>query len=410
MKPQKSFKDNCTNTNYKRPFILDKIEKGLHQRNLRNLRNFISLKNRNDQLIEKRKKLKKIKLPCKKKISRNEKENFILNNKRSFIYLIPTDNLKKDLILNQRKINQKISRQRSDFDLPMIANRNSKNKSLIQEKTTMTFYNDSNSNSTYNKEEEKKQENMGASDMMGGNDLYNNMSRKKTVCSFLNILPGDKSLNENYKIINNANEINDKYNLHLKLLNKSNSTSKIFKDKKYNIFGMLNQLFHYYSSESNNINKKLNKKYVSSINYRNSSSDFDTIEIKKNNIENNDSCFHTIDLVKNTYEDDSNTFLTKLQNYNISNIDKKDKVFNFSNFCKKRYSLSEIKKNNDEIMDNDKKISIDCILSKVQKDISIKKILYKYIDKTLYEFENDPTYLRVKEFEEKIIKILKNKY
>ena len=74
MKPQKSFKDNCTNTNYKRPFILDKIEKGLHQRNLRNLRNFISLKNRNDQLIEKRKKLKKIKLPYKKKYRKMRKK------------------------------------------------------------------------------------------------------------------------------------------------------------------------------------------------------------------------------------------------------------------------------------------------------------------------------------------------
>ena len=45
MKLQKAFKDNCTNTNYKRPFILDKIERDIHHRNIRNIRNFINFKN-----------------------------------------------------------------------------------------------------------------------------------------------------------------------------------------------------------------------------------------------------------------------------------------------------------------------------------------------------------------------------
>jgi hypothetical protein len=427
MKLQKAFKDNCTNTNYKRPFILDKIERDIHHRNIRNIRNFINFKNQ-DFLIKKRKELKKIKLPYKIKSTKNAKEEFNLNNRRSFISLIPMNNIKKNV--SQRKINKKLNRQRSDFDLPMIVNRNMKNQSLYQEKqekTTMTFFNDNDTNTnsntnnnninvdnkmTNNGEEEKKK--MGfkyVSDMMSAKDLYHNKSRKKSIISFLNIIPGDKSLNENYKIINNASEINDRYNLHLKLLKKNNSNSKIFKGKKYNIFGMLNQLFHYYSSESKNINNR-NNKNISSINYKNSTSDFDTIENKKNNIENMESGFNTVDVIKDTYEDDSNTFLTKLQNYNynISTSDKKDNPLNISQLIKKRCSLSEIKKNNDEIIDNDKKIGIDCLLSKVQRKISIKKILYKYIDKTLYELEDDPTYLRIKEFEEKLIKILKNKY
>ena len=410
IKPQKTFKDSFTNTSYKRPFVLEKIEKDL------NKKNFIEYMNNKNKgpLMKKRKQLKKIKLPYKVKISpKKEKEELIHNNKAPFIHCIPNiEHLK--LQLNQRKINlipkKRLNRQRSDFDLPMIAKHKLNNQSQIQEKTTMTFFDDKKNNKTLddNKEEEEKdQENIAESGMMGAKDLYKNKSRKITICTFLNKMPGDKSLNENYKVINNANEINDKYNLDLNLLNK-NANSKIFKGKKYNIYGMLNKLFQYYSSVSNNNNNYRNNKYMSSINYKNSSSDFDTIENKKINNENSDSGLNTIDIMKDTYEDDSNTFLTKLQNYNIS--EKKDNEFDISKLIKKRYSLSEIKKSNDEVISNDKRIGIDCLLSKVQKEINIKKILYKYIDKTLYVFEDDPTYKRVKEIEEKLIKILKNKY
>lgn len=412
IKPQKTFKDSFTNTSYKRPFVLEKIEKDIHKKN------FIEYMNNKNQspLMNKRKQLKKIKLPYKIKISpKKEKEELINNNKALFIHCIPNvEHLK--LQMNQKKINlipkKRLIRQRSDFDLPMIAKHKLKNQSQIHEKTTMTFFEDKKNNKTIddNKEEEKKdQENIAESGMMGAKDLYKNKSRKITICTFLNKMPGDKSLNENYKVINNANEINDKYNLDLNLPNKNGSNSKIFKGKKYNIYGMLNKLFQYYSSVSNNNNTNYrNNKYMSSINYKNSSSDFDTIENKKINNENSDSGLNTIDIIKDTYEDDSNTFLTKLQNYNIS--EKKDNEFDVSKLIRKRYSLSELKRSNDEVISNDKRIGIDCLMSKVQKEINIKKILYKYIDKTLYVFEDDPAYKRIKEFEKKLIKILKNKY
>ena len=110
--------------------------------------------------------------------------------------------------------------------------------------------------------------------------------------------------------------------------------------------------------------------------------------------------------MKNTYEDDSNTFLTKLNNYNTTI--KKENGFDISKLIKTRCSLSDNNRNNEQIILNDSNISIHCLLSKVQKNISLKKILYKYIDKTLYELEKDPMYRKVKEFEENIEKILKN--
>ena len=402
-KPLKTFKDSFTNTNYKRPFILDKFIKDLHCPNL------IA---KIDPLTKKRKQLRKLKIPRKIKISAKTKQEVNNNrNKTPFLHLIPNIN-QFDFKINQRKLNfapkKKLTRQRSDFDLPMITKYKLKNSCPVEEeKTTMTFFDDKSISNS--KDEEKNNENLITSEMMDIKELFKNESRKISVCSFMNKLPGNKSLNENYKIINDINIINDKYNLKLNLnKKKSNSTSNIFDGKKYNIYGMLNKLFHYYSSETNSsINK--NNKYTSSNNYKNSSIDFDTNENKKNaKNENNYSVNNTIEIMKDTYEDDSNTFLTKIKNYNVP--EKKENEFNISKLIKRRCSLSDINRNNKQVITNDRKIGIHCLLSKAQKDISLKKILYKYIDKTLYELEDDPIYKRIKEFEENIEKILKNKY
>ena len=388
--PKKTFKDSYTNTNYKRPFILEKFEKDLYSPNLINI---LNNKNKNP-LIQKKKELKKIKIPRKLKLIPKKKEDASFpNNKTPFLRLIPNiHNLSKKL--NERKINKKLIRQRSDFDLPMITKHKIHNKPEEIEKNTMTFFDD-------NTLSNLKEENLINNEMLGPKDLYNNISRKLSICSFMNKLPGDKSLLENYKIINDVNIINDKYNLKLNLNNiKSHLTSKIFDGRKYNIYGMLNKLFQYYSSETNNSIYKNNK---------NNSSNFDTNENKINSKDiQSDEGENTMEIMKdNIYEDDSNTFLTKLKNYNVP--EKKRKEFNISKLIKRRYSLSDIKRNN-EIIKNDKNVRLHCFLSKVQKDISLKKILYKYIDKTLYEFEDDPSYKRVKEFEDKIEKLLKNDY
>ena len=406
IKPKKTFKDSFTNTNYKRPFILEKFFKDLHSTNIQSIINNRS----KDPLMKKKKEIKKIKIPRKLKVVQKVKELSFSRNKTPFLHLIPNlHQFKRNF--DEKKIKKKLIRQRSDFDLPIIARHKILNQPVEEEKTTMTFFDD-NTISNSKEHEKSNNENFVNSEMMEAKDLYKNISRKLSICSFMNKLPGDKSLQENYKIINDVNAINDKYNLKLNLNhNKSSSTSKIFDRKKYNIYGMLNKLFQYYSSEENNkINKK--NKYISSINYnyKNSSSNFDSIEIKKSNkFAQSDEGDNTVEIMKDTYEDESNTFLTKLKNYNIP-TDKKGNEFNISNFIKRRYSLGDIKKNNEQVIKNDKNIGIHCLLSKVQKDISLKKILYKYIDKTLYEFENDSLYKRVKEFEEKIEKILKNDY
>ena len=339
-----------------------------------------------------------------------EKFDSKISNKVPFLHLIPnSENM--HFKLNQRELNinpkKKLIRQRSDFDLPRIAKhkKDNKNNNDEIEKTTMTFFNENNTISN-DKNEEKDKENLITSGMLKAKDLFKNKSRKLSVCSFMNKLPGDKSLNENYKIINDINIINNKYNLNLNLNdNKNTSTSNIFEGKKYKINGMLNKLYQYYSSETKkNIPK--NNEYNHSNNYRNNSSDYDTFENKKTTkCENSDSGNNTIEKIKSTYEDESNTFLTKLNNYNIQT--KREKEFDITKFIQERSSLSEVNRYNKQILKTNKRISLQCLLSQLRKDLTLKKILYKYIDKSVYELEKDPTYKKVKELEDNIVKILK---
>ena len=104
--------------------------------------------------------------------------------------------------------------------------------------------------------------------------------------------------------------------------------------------------------------------------------------------------------------DDVNFFLTKIEN----KFDKEDNdnKFSVTKFISNRFSLGDIIKRNKKIIEENKKVTIDCLLSKIERNISIKKILYKYLDKTIYEIENDKSYTRLKEFEKKIFAILKN--
>lgn len=380
-KNKKSMKDNQTNTAYKRPFLLEKIKKDIYKGKYFNL---INSNNSDERLMKLKKDLKK-----KMKYRRNS-TSFLKRNDNIYKFInITKYNLKNKSMNNIKNIHPPLKvlrRQRSDFDLPIINTNKTTKDTLLSNKTTLTLLNEKNSliNSFHY--------------FKPKDSLYSNDSRIIKIGSFLNSSKNDNSINESQKLYD-INEMNEKFNLKLNLDFKKKK-SIIFHGKKYTIIGMLNKLFQYYSSETNNSIYKNNK---------NSSSNFDTNENKINSKDiQSDEGENTMEIMKdNIYEDDSNTFLTKLKNYNVP--EKKRKEFNISKLIKRRYSLSDIKRNN-EIIKNDKNVRLHCFLSKVQKDISLKKILYKYIDKTLYEFEDDPLYKRVKEFEDKIEKLLKNDY
>ena len=104
--------------------------------------------------------------------------------------------------------------------------------------------------------------------------------------------------------------------------------------------------------------------------------------------------------------DDTNTFITKI-NISKETKDEKEQEFNVTKFINNRCSVNDVTKRNKEIIDNNKRVKIDCLMSKMEKNISIKKILYKYLDKTIYELQNDKSYTRLRKLEKNIIEILK---
>ena len=94
----------------------------------------------------------------------------------------------------------------------------------------------------------------------------------------------------------------------------------------------------------------------------------------------------------------------------MTNIRDEDK-YNESHLTKisKRYDniLSKIKRNNSQIMNINKKIYINCLLSKVNENIKREKILLDKNKKTIFELDKESSYKRVKNFENFINKIYK---
>ena len=395
-KNKKSMKDDQTNTAYKRPFLLEKIKKDIYKGKYFNL---INSNNSDERLMKLKKDLKK-----KMKYRRNS-TSFLKRNDNIYKFInITKYNLKNKSMNNIKNIHPPLKvlrRQRSDFDLPIINTNKTTKDTLLSNKTTLTLLNGKNSlinNFHYFKPKDL---------------LYSNDSRIIKIGSFLNSSKNDNSITESQKLYD-INEMNEKFNLKLNLDFKKKK-SIIFHGKKYTIIGMLNKLFQYYSHVSNN-NKKNNmtsnpdsqtSNYVHYSKSNNSllNTEKIIIEQRNKNHKNLECNNNTIEALKDTSGDDTNTFITKL-NINTTK-DKKEKELDITKFIKDRCSLSDVNRRNDEIIESNNKIKIDCLISQIERNISIKKTLYKYLGKTLYDIEKDPSYIRIKEFEKKIINILK---
>ena len=144
------------------------------------------------------------------------------------------------------------------------------------------------------------------------------------------------------------------------------------------------------------------------------------IESKMKSVRSNSSEINIINKFESSPVEDTNTFLTKLaidnrSNNNKSNWDNNKEIYNKRNedditkLINNRSCLDDITIKNKEIMKNNTRVYIDCLMSKIEQNINIKKILYKYLGKSIHQLEKDPSYLRLKELEKKIIAILKEK-
>ena len=388
----KNLEDKFTNTVDKKSFLFEKIEKAVRKGT--NHFNHPKSNSLDDRLLNLRQNLKK---KIKKK-NFLKTTNFYASKNIDHIYrfIKKQNNFKLKSIKNKLNIfpvKRVFTRQKSEINLPAIDNRN-KIKAFLLKNNHVTTLPLCNKNSNL-----ENQENIPNNMMLYLNDFTSNRPRMIKIRSFSNLSKDNDLSNNKDTREYNINEMDFKYNLNLNSSIKYKKKSNIFQGKKYTMLGMLNKLFDYYSSESNNFVSS-NAENQSS-NYMNfSKSNNSLFQLQNTNQENNS------EISKNN--DDVNFFLTKLEN-NYENEEKeKENKFSVTRFICNRCSMGDINKRNKTIIENNKKVTIDCLMSKIERDISIKKILYKYLNKTIYEIENDKSYTRLKELEKKIFEILKN--
>ena len=388
----KNLEDKFTNTVDKKSFLFEKIEKAVRKGT--NHFNHPKSNSLDDRLLNLRQNLKK---KIKKK-NFLKTTNFYASKNIDHIYrfIKKQNNFKLKSIKNKLNIfsvKRVFTRQKSEINLPAIDNRK-KIKAFLLKNNHVTTLPLCNKNSIL-----ENQENIPNNMMLYLNDFNSNRPRMIKIRSFSNISKDNDLSNNKDTREYNINEMDFKYNLNLNSSIKYKKKSNIFQGKKYTMLGMLNKLFDYYSSESNNFVSS-NAENQSS-NYMNfSKSNNSLFQLQNTNQENNS------EISKNN--DDVNFFLTKLEN-NYENEEKeKENKFSVTRFICNRCSMGDINKRNKTIIENNKKVTIDCLMSKIERDISIKKILYKYLNKTIYEIENDKSYTRLKELEKKIFEILKN--
>ena len=413
---ERTFKDNFTNTLYKRPFLIEKIKKDIYQRNHHNL-----LKSNNSD-----KHLLKLKKNLKKKIKRINPINSNISASNNYDHLYKfigklNNNLQIKSIKNKQSIipaKRILRRQRSDFDLPMINPKRIIKEPMNKNKNRTIIFLKDNS-------KEKNQEKITNSEIIDSKDIFDNKPRIIKIRSFINTSrKSNISLNNEPKLFD-INEMNEKYNMKLNSGDTGKQQSKIFHGKKYTIIGMLNKLFQYYSSNESHNNQLSSNNYNQTSNYMNLSKSNNSIFLNNdtNNVKNSSTNKLMIDTrfkydpntssdinINNTYDasgEDTNTFLTKLNVNNKELSDNKEKEMDMTKFINNRCSLSDMNRINKEIIDNNKNIKIDCLMSKIEQNINIKKILYKYLGKSIYQLQKDPAYIRLKSLERKIIEILK---
>ena len=267
-----------------------------------------------------------------------------------------------------RRNNILLKKQNSDFILPLI----------IQNKKI---------NESYNEAKLENNDFISTSGMINRKRLNKHKKNKITINALYNIIKNKKELMEDdYRSFDNIYNMNEKYNLNLNLKENNNDSyiNSNGKKRKLTKNGLLAYLFHKYSSVNNNkvYNHKKPEEKVDKDDYSSNVS----FDLGKDDNNNNNSGAEQ-------------TFLTKLK-INNDNIDI-SKIMNRHN-----YLIWSIKKNNHKIIDKDKNIYINCLLSNVQNELNRDKILYKNNGKTIYELDKELSYKRLKKFENIINKFI----
>ena len=205
------------------------------------------------------------------------------------------------------------------------------------------------------------------SGMLNSKRLYNNRDNKFSLHSFMISSPRNNSRTDeeedNKSFFNKHRDFTSR-----NVMNNKKKANKHFL-QRYTKTGLLNKLYQKYSRVNYSINRS---NFSENLNF-NSTSDIYNSQNK-------------------------NTYLTRLKNDDISHISER-----YNNM------LLNIKKNNTQIININKKIYINCLLSKLNEKLKTEKLFVDKNKKTIYELDKESSYRRVKRFEDFINKLYKEK-
>jgi hypothetical protein len=243
-----------------------------------------------------------------------------------------------------------------------------------------------------------------------------------------------------YPKIKNIKKVNEKYNLQLNLKHLIHNDKAIEKPRKMSKKGLMNYLFKKYAYDTNGENEKNHLININSINSMKKkinrgkkNSVLSIVSRNSKNIINNDGFISrsrnsidsdnlSLEFIKKFFSEDMETFITKAnkkknesKNTKDSNNTKdtnntKDNHININDIItKKNVKIKNMKmfEKNKNIINHDKKVTIDCLYSNVNSDIEPSKLIYNTIEKTTFELQKEPSYKKVKRFESIIDKIIK---
>ena len=176
----------------------------------------------------------------------------------------------------------------------------------------------------------------------------------------------------------------EEYNNSLINLNKDFTSGKIINNKR-----KINNYF---------IKRYSNSAMINSLLQRNSWVNKSNYSLSKSNISDN-----LINVsINNTIDTQRKPSI--IPNLKLSNNEDK------SHLSKRYYNfLLNIKKNNNQIIDINRNIIVNCLISKIGKNLRRDKIIFDKNKKTIFELEKESSYRRVKKFENFINKLYRQK-
>ena len=277
--------------------------------------------------------------------------------------VIQRKNKNSQLTLSTKNDRNHSQQTNSKMIKPRKMNNNNKNKFILKRFKSLSINNVS--KETIETKSDNEKSNLVSSDILKEKSILLSLRKQFSINSLIN----NKLRNQENKIEffkKNISESNLKINQ-----DKIHKIEEKKGNKRLSKFAMRNNLYFKYSSILSGAKKNI-----------------------KNNDNDNDYYYRVKKIKENNKE-----HLTHSEPNN---------AFNFNNIYKRNLNLPNLKINK-QIINNDEKIYINCLFSKINAKLNAKKIFKNYKVKTIYNIQEEDSYKRIHSLDMIFSKLMKQK-